>query len=461
MVRLSIPILVAGTLAIGGCGGSSNPDSGGAQSIRGNERIGWDQQAASNAELSNFRYAIYVDGNRGELPDVTCASSAGNAGFACSGRLPGLSPGQHTLELASYVVVDGNISESPKSGPLRVNVTSSATAPVPSTASSTSSAESRSSSSESTSLSGLASIQTTVEGLNDPVDFAFAADGRMFVAEASGAIRIVKNRQIDPVPALVLDDYVAEPDARRAVSLALHPDFAATGFVYVLHGSEGRGGESVFRLSRYRESGGVLGERAVLLDEIPHATRAGSGSVRFGPDRQLYVALDDGDDPARVGSAGTYNGKVLRLNDDGSTPGDQPAGAPILTTGLGSPCALDWDASGALWIADCRGGTEGRLLSIPARQLDRRAKYEHAVSQPLSDAVFYRGDAFPALSNAMILATTQGLLRVRFDARTRRVSAVEGFASDLGPVRAVTVHPDGSLYATSGSRIVQLTPPRQ
>ena len=122
MARLSIPILLAGTLAIGGCGGSSNPDSGGSQAIRGNERIGWDQQAANTAELSNFRYAIYVDGNRSELPDVTCADSQGSAGFACSGRLPGLSAGQHTLELASYVVVDGAISESPKSPPLRVNV---------------------------------------------------------------------------------------------------------------------------------------------------------------------------------------------------------------------------------------------------------------------------------------------------------------------------------------------------
>jgi glucose/arabinose dehydrogenase len=460
MARLSIPILLAGTLAIGGCGGSSNPESGGSQAIRGNERIGWDQQAANTAELSNFRYAIYVDGNRSELPDVTCADSRGSAGFACSGRLPGLSAGQHTLELASYVVVDGAVSESPKSQPIRVNVTSSLTAPIPSVTSNTPPSESRPPTSDPT-LNALVSVQTIVDGLNDPVDLAFAPDGRLFVAERSGSIRIVRDRQVEAVPALVLDNFVAEPDARRVLSLALHPDFAATGFVYVLHGSEGRGGESVFRLSRYREAGGVLGERAVLLDEIPLASRAGSGSVRFGLDRRLYVAFDDGDDPARVGSAGTYSGKVLRLNDDGSTPDDQPAGTPVLATGLGSPCGLDWDAAGTLWIAECRGAGEGRLLSISARQPDRRARYQHAISQPLSGAVFSRGDAVPSLSYAMILATGEGLLRVRFDPRTRRVAGVDAFAGDLGAVRAVTVHPDGSLYAASGSRVVQVALPRR
>lgn len=461
MARLSIPILLAGSLAIGGCGGSSNPDSGGSQSIRGNERIGWDQQAASPSELASFRYAIYVDGNRSELPDVTCANSAGNSGFACSARLPGLSAGQHTLELASYVTVDGAISESPKSPPLRVNVSAGLAAPAPSVTSNSRPSETRPPSTEGQELKGLASIQTVIDGLNDPVDLAIAPDGRMFVAEGTGAIRIVRNRQVVADPALVLDDYVAEPDARRVLSLTLHPDFATTGYVYVLHGSSGRGGEPVFRLARYREAGGVLGERAVLLDQVPHASRAGAGSVRFGFDGKLYVALDDGDDPARVGSAGTYNGKVLRLNDDGSTPDDQPAGTPILATGLGSPCGLDWDASAVLWIADCRGAAEGRLLSIPARQLDRRARYQHAMSQPLNGAVFYRRDDIPALANTMILATGEGLLRVRFDPSSRRVSGVDPFAGDLGAVRAVAVHPDGSVYATSGSRVVQVTLPRR
>ena len=83
------------------------------------------------------------------------------------------------------------------------------------------------------------------------------------------------------------------------------------------------------------------------------------------------------------------------------------------------------------------------------------------MSQPLNGAVFYRRDDIPALANTMILATGEGLLRVRFDASSRRVSGVDPFAGDLGAVRAVAVHPDGSVYATSGSRVVQVTFPRR
>ena len=183
MVRFSIPALLACALAIAGCGGSNNPpDSGGSQTIRGNERIGWDQQAASASELAGFRYAIYVDGNRGELPDVTCANTAGSAGFACSGRLPGLSPGDHTLELASYVTVDGAIAESPKSAPLRVTVSAGLTAPAPGVPSAERPSTSRPAAGDGRSVGDLTNLQTRVEGLNEPVDFAIAADGRIFVA---------------------------------------------------------------------------------------------------------------------------------------------------------------------------------------------------------------------------------------------------------------------------------------
>ena len=88
MARLSLPILLAGSLAIGGCGGSSNPDSGGSQSIRGNERIGWDQQAASPSELASFRYAIYRRRIDQREPEVSSVESEriGGAGSASAER---------------------------------------------------------------------------------------------------------------------------------------------------------------------------------------------------------------------------------------------------------------------------------------------------------------------------------------------------------------------------------------
>src|SRR5438093_7047910 len=92
----------------------------GGETINGTERIGWTQRAADAIELSAVKYAIYVDGTRSELT-ATCDPAPSTDAFACSARLPSLTAGAHTLELASFIV-DGSILESARSAPLRVTV---------------------------------------------------------------------------------------------------------------------------------------------------------------------------------------------------------------------------------------------------------------------------------------------------------------------------------------------------
>jgi hypothetical protein len=113
-------------LVLCACGGTApqppivTPPAG-TETINGSERIGWDQRAGDAAELAAIRYAIYVDGNRSELSGVTCAAAATATGYACSGRLPAMSAGTHTLEIVSFVQ-DGGTFESARSAALRVSV---------------------------------------------------------------------------------------------------------------------------------------------------------------------------------------------------------------------------------------------------------------------------------------------------------------------------------------------------
>jgi len=98
------------------------------ETINGTERIGWDQLAADAVELAAIRYVIYVDGStRTELTGVSSAASATTSGFACAARLPALSLGAHTLQLASFVN-NGSVLESARSAVLRVTVVVAATA---------------------------------------------------------------------------------------------------------------------------------------------------------------------------------------------------------------------------------------------------------------------------------------------------------------------------------------------
>jgi len=111
-----VPILAALIL---GCGAPNTPPPNGVETITGLERFGWDQPAADAGELASFRYALYVDEARSEATDVSCAPGASGR-FACTCRLPALSSGAHTLQVAAFVLDAGATRESARSAALRV-----------------------------------------------------------------------------------------------------------------------------------------------------------------------------------------------------------------------------------------------------------------------------------------------------------------------------------------------------
>jgi hypothetical protein len=132
MSRLSI---VLWCLALAACNQKKAPappvvgTASAPATLRGGERIGWDQPAATSAELATIHYVVYLDNVRTPLTDVSCATSPTTIGpstFACTARLPTLTPGAHTLELAS-IADDGTARESVRSGTLHVTMVPAAT----------------------------------------------------------------------------------------------------------------------------------------------------------------------------------------------------------------------------------------------------------------------------------------------------------------------------------------------
>jgi hypothetical protein len=118
-------------LAAASCGGSpvspspsspSNPST--VPSLRGGERLSWDQSAASVQDASAYQYKLYVDGRPATFDDIRCGAGSGSALYLCSGRLPSMSTGSHVLELSASM----RGVESTRSSPLTVNVTASSQA---------------------------------------------------------------------------------------------------------------------------------------------------------------------------------------------------------------------------------------------------------------------------------------------------------------------------------------------
>ena len=314
-------------MATASCGGGSTPPPSGSdpagtgERISGSERIGWSQGAADSAEFATFRYAAYVDGNRVELAGVSCGGSVG--AFTCSSQLPTMSSGAHSIELVSFVNDNGTLIESPKSATLRVTVTGSTSgAPLPTPGAAL----------PTTFLTTTDNVELRLDLLSDqfvaPTSLAIAPDGRVFVAERAGRVRILRNGTLDSEPALIEDEVLMTSASEGGLlSIALDAQFERTHFVFAVYTVSGPDGTGRFRLVRYREVGGRLGERAVLLDRISTASRP-SALLGIGPDARLYAAFDAGATRGRTAAMSSYSGKILRLNTDGTDAAGPARGHP-------------------------------------------------------------------------------------------------------------------------------------
>lgn len=169
-------------------------------------------------------------------------------------------------------------------------------------------------------------------GLN-PVTMGFAPDGRLFVCEKHGLLRVVKDGKLLETPFLDLSRRVDAWNERGLLSVCFDPDFADNGWVYVYytHNRDPKDGtrqSSNNRVSRFTARGDVAqaGSEKVLL-EIDNLSKIGwhnGGGLAFGKDGKLYVSTGENANGPNARDPGNLLGKLLRINKDGSIPADNP-----------------------------------------------------------------------------------------------------------------------------------------
>ncbi|MGL4465746.1 MAG: PQQ-dependent sugar dehydrogenase, partial [Planctomycetia bacterium] len=160
---------------------------------------------------------------------------------------------------------------------------------------------------------------TFATGFNQPTTMAFAPDGRLFVAEKGGALRVVKNGVVLPTPFLSVPvDTFSE---RGLLGVEFDPSFALNGTVYVYYTTQmADEGKIVNRVSKFVAATPTAdvstNVETVLLDDIPAtAGNHNAGALHFGNDGFLYVATGDaGANPNLAQDLGSLAGKILRLD---------------------------------------------------------------------------------------------------------------------------------------------------
>jgi glucose/arabinose dehydrogenase/PKD repeat protein len=217
-------------------------------------------------------------------------------------------------------------------------------------------------------------IQTNfITGLNRPTAMAFAPDGRLFITEQGGTVRIVTPaNQLLPTPFVTLSG-VTNDQERGLLGIAFDPQFTINRYIYLFYTPGAFSRLSRITADASNPNVAIAGSLTTLFEYGNFSGNHRGGDIHFGPDGYLYVALGDAGEPTNSQSVTSFDGKILRLNkaDGSAAPGNPstfrntsgqtltPSGiyTRIWAIGLRNPYRFSFqDGTGTMRINDVGAG---------------------------------------------------------------------------------------------------------
>jgi glucose/arabinose dehydrogenase len=185
-----------------------------------------------------------------------------------------------------------------------------------------------------------------------PWDVLPLPDGRTLIPERS----LTHIRVIEPDGRLRTTPAWTATGAIKVLGIDAHPGYASNRWIYAYVTYPNPRGSQVLRL--FDDGTNLSLDRVIFAGPIPTDRSHDGGRIRFGPDGKLYVTTGDIHNPALPRDLSSLNGKILRLNDDGSMPPDNPfrnrsdSGRFVYSYGHRHPQGIAWDATGRMWQSE-------------------------------------------------------------------------------------------------------------
>ena len=344
---------------------------------------------------------------------------------------------------------------------------------------------------------------TVAEGLERPWGMAWLPDGSMLISEKAGRLRLLKNGVLEPTPIAGVPSVMSSGQG-GLMDVSIHPRFAENRFLYLTYAS-GTADANRTRIARARFDGKALQDLRVIFE----VSQVKSGTQHFGsrilwlPDGTMLVAIGDGGNPPvqlegdlirkQAQNLRSRLGKIVRLNDDGSIPRDNPfatnvnADPAIWSYGHRNIQGIAFDpGTKRVWVTEhgARGGDElnlaeagknygwplvthsqeyagGEISQERSRpgMVDPKVVWTPAAAP--SGLAFYTGARFPAWRGNLFAGglVSQDVRRIELDAAGNVRSQEE---ISIGQrVRDVRQSPDGLLYVLtdeSNGKLIRLEP---
>ena len=303
-------------------------------------------------------------------------------------------------------------------------------------------------------------VTILAKNLDKPRAIAIS-DDRIFVTEKDGMIRVIQNNTLLDSPLATLR--TADVFDGGLLGITLHPNFSNNHYLYVFltYDENGNLWNKILKITEYENK---LVDAETILDKIPGSSFTNGGFIKFGPDEKLYVGTGTVSDASHLPQdLNSLSGKILRLNDDGSIPDDNPfPNSPIYSLGHRNPQGMTWDDDGNLFVAEFGPEKNDEINLIQAGKNYGWPEQQCSGSEDFQDAIlcydpsiepggilFYSGDSLD-FESAFIMASMRAANLYQLDFE-EGLSSQKSILSGIGRVRDVVEGQDGSLYVITSN----------
>lgn len=301
--------------------------------------------------------------------------------------------------------------------------------------------------------SSVEGLEVIGENLNVPWSIEKLGDTFYITERAGSIVRIEEGEVVRQ--SLELEEELSTASEAGLLGFVLAPDFTESNLAYAYYTYENSEGQ-FNRIVTLRLEDGTWTEEDLLLDAIPSGTYHHGGRLKIGPDGALYATAGDASEREIAQELVSLGGKILRMNLDGSVPGDNPfPDSYVYSYGHRNPQGLTWSPDSVMYASEHGDNANDEVNLIEAGQnygwpiIEGEEEQDDMVS-PLftsGDGATWAPSGMAFENGKIYVAALRGTAVLEFDLETNEQTEV---ITDLGRIRDVLIE-DGNLYFISNN----------